>query len=152
ERSAVDTRKLKTLFDMQPVSMDTPDISVIVYPPLQLIIQIADQHIRITHQQQSQQIDVLPLWEIADTCSKLVTGRHIIAYGFNYDIISNIDSASIEAVTNHWFFANREAVNNLLEGSITGFAPRIKFKRGETIYDLIMEEMAPGLLKSHLNA
>jgi hypothetical protein len=152
DRSNLDTRKLKNLFDMQSVSMDTPDILVIVYPPLQLIIQIAEQHIRITHQQQSNKVDALALWDVAEICQRLAGSKHMLAYGFNYDIVSNVDPAVLEAVTNRWFFANRSAVSTLLEGDIVAFAPRLKFKRSGITYDLLLEEIAPGMLKSHLNA
>lgn len=152
DRTNLDTRKLRNLFDMQPVSMDTPDILVIVYPPLQLIIQIAEQHIRITHQQQSDRVDSLALWDVAEICQKLAGSKYLLAYGFNYEILSNIDSATLAAVTDRWFFANRNAVSNLLEGDIIAFTPRLKFKHNGVTYDLILEEIAPGLLKSNLNA
>lgn len=151
DKTKVDTRKLKTLFAMQPVVMDTPELSVIVYPPLQLILQIDDRRIRITHQQHSDKIDAVSLWDTAHTCRKLVSSSRLIAYGFNYDIVSEVSSEAFTAVVNRWFLTKRELLGNLLGGDIVTFTPHLRFEKDEVLYDLIIEEEAPGILKAHLN-
>lgn len=149
--SGVNIRKLKTLFDMQPVVVETPDLSMIMYPPHQLIIQITDNRIRISHQKVLSNIDELPLWDIADTCRKLVANQHLTGYGFNYNIISEIDLALHQAVINKWFLPNSEAVSNVLQGQIVTFTPRIVFERDAKLYDLIMEQATSKHLRAHLN-
>jgi len=158
----IDVRKLKNLFDIQPVVMDTPELLVIIFPPIQLVIQLGDRRLRVTHQQPSTQIDALPLWQIVDTCRKLLTGSRLEAYGFNYNIVAAMKADQFSTVVQKWFFPDPQPLTNLVKGELLAFTPRLKFKRGKGEYDLILEhakaesdlileQSSFDLLKAHLN-
>lgn len=149
--SKIDISKLKTLFDIQPAIIQAQDASIVIYPPLQLIIQLGQNRIRITHQQLSDRIDVIPLWDIASTCRKLASKQTLSAYGLNYNVVIPADSEAMRSVIKHRFVAEPKVMDELLDGEMLFFAPRIKFKRDAALYDFILEEETAGAIRSHLN-
>lgn len=152
---AIDSRKLKELIGdrANPMVMDTPDMIVAVYPPQPIIIQIGDRRIRITFQQESKDIGSIPLWEIALKCHQLVPeSSKLIAYGFNYDVRVEVKDGDARAITIELFVADRQMIEDILGGQLSFFAPRFKFKRSETLYDLILEPLDEKRIKALLNA
>lgn len=147
----LDMRKLKELFEIQPVGMDTPDLSVIIYPPLSLIIQLGDNRIRLSHQAVTDRVDALELWSIAITARKVASRHNLTAYGFNYDIIAQVDPPLWAAVTEKWFIADVGALAKIARGQIVGFTPRLKYVRDDVNYDLMLEQPEMGTMKAHLN-
>lgn len=149
----IDTSKLKGLMGVEakPMVMDTPEMIVAVYPPHPLIIQIGDRRIRVTFPRESEDIGAVPLWEIAIKCHQLVPQSQLIAYGFNYDVGAVAADGNAQAITMDLFVSNRQMIEKALEGHLESFIPRLKFKRGETLYDLILEPLDEKRVKAHLN-
>jgi len=150
----IDTRKLKELVTgTQPMVLDAPDMIVALYSPTRVIIQFGDRRTRITFQQQSKNIGSVPLWEIALKCHELVPDQsQLVAYGFNYDVGFEVADGDAEAITTDLFVPNRQMIENIIEGHLSSFVPRLKFKRGKTLYDLIFESIDEKRIKAHLNA
>lgn len=153
---AVDGSKLKRLMGAEtaPLLMDTPAIMVAVYPPEPILIQIADRRIRITNQQQSEEAGKVPLWDIAVKCNQLVAEPRpeLVAYGFNYDLGVGVEGGNADQAAIALFIADRDGVNGLLDGQLLSLVPRLRFRRGETRYDLVLDPMGPDRMKVNLNA
>jgi len=147
---SIDTGKLKGFLDAKAMVMDTPEMIVAVYPPHPLIIQIGDRRIRVTFPRESEDIGTVPLWEIAIKCHQLVPQSQLVAYGFNYDV-GSVVTGNAQTITMNLFVSNRQMVEKALEGHLESFIPRLKFKRGETLYDLILEPLDEKRVKAHLN-
>lgn len=150
---AIDSRKLKALITgAQPMVMDSPNMIVALYPPTPLIIQFGDKRIRITLQRESKDIGGIPLWEIALKCHQLAPGQsQLVAYGFNYDVGLAVADGDAEAITIDLFVSNRRMIEDVLEGRLSSFVPRLRFKRDETLYDLVLEPIDEKRIKAHLN-
>ena len=150
----IDTGKLKGLMGVEakPMVMDTPEMIVAVYPPHLLIIQIGDRRIRVTFPREREDIGVVPLWEIAIKCHQLVPQSQLVAYGFNYDVRAIIANGNVRTITTELFISNWQMIENVLEGHLLSFVPRLKFRRGEALYDLILEPLDEQRIKAHLNA
>jgi hypothetical protein len=132
--------------------MDFPDMIVALYPPNPIIIQMGDKRTRITLQQESEDIGSVPLWEIALKCHQSVPQPKLVAYGFNYDIGAEVKGGNAHTITIELFVSNPQMIENVLEGHLLSFAPRLKFKRDGTLYDLILEPIGEQRIKAHLNA
>jgi len=149
----IDSAKLKGLIaSAKPMVMDTPEMIVAVYPPMPIIIQMGDRRTRITLQQESEKIGTAPLWEVALKCHQFVSQSQLAAYGFNYDVRAMVTDGNAQTITMDLFVPNRETIERVLEGHLASFIPRFKFKRGETLYDLIVEPLDEKRIKAHLNA
>jgi hypothetical protein len=149
----IDSGKLKGLMaDTKPMVMDTPEMIVAVYPPMPIIIQMGDRRTRITLQQESEQIGAAPIWETTIECHQLVPQSQLVAYGFNYDVGAVVRGAGVHTIITDLFAPNRDALEEALEGRVVSFIPRFKFKRGEALYDLILEPLDEEQIKAHLNA
>jgi len=147
----IDSSRLKGIMDGKAIVMDTPDMIVSLRPPI--IIQMGDRRIRITLQQESKEIGGLPLWEIALKCHQLVPHQsQLVAYGFNYDVGATVADGNAYTITMDPFVSNRQRIEKALEGHLVSFIPRLKFKRGETLYDLILEPLDEKQITVHLNA
>jgi len=150
----IDTSELKGLMGVEakPMVMDTPEMIVAVYPPHPLIIQIGDRRIRVTFPRESEDIGAVPLWEIAIKCHQLVPQSQLVAYGFNYDVEVELAGGNAHKVMLDLFVSNPKMIENALKGHLVSSIPRIKFRRGQTIYDLVLEPVDEQHLKVHLNA
>lgn len=151
---AIDSGKLKGLMGVQvkPVLMDTPAMIVALYPPSPMIIQMGDRRTRITLQQESEGIGSVPLWEIALKCHELVLESQLVAYGFNYDVRGEFTDGNAQTATITMFVSNPQRVETALEGHLLSSIPRFKFRRDETLYDLLLEAIDDQHIKVHLNA
>jgi hypothetical protein len=149
----IDSSKLKGLIaSAKPMVMDTPEMIVAVYPPMPVVIQMGDRRTRITLQQESEEIGAVPLWEIALKCHQFVSQSQLVAYGFNYDVGAAVTDENAQTITMDLFVPNQETIERILDGHLVSFIPRFKFKRGETLYDLILEPLDEKRVKAHLNA
>jgi hypothetical protein len=152
----INTSDLKELVDSQtrPVVMDTPEMIVAVYQSELTIIQIADQHIRITSQKQSQDIGDVPLWEIAFKCNQLVpeSKSALFAYGFNYDVGAVLADGNAHTTIIASFISDLPKIENVLEGHLSSFTPRLTFQKDQKRYNLILEVVEEQQIKAHLNA
>lgn len=147
----IDTGELKTLLDIKPVVMDTPELIVTIFPSIQLVIQFGDRRIRITHQQEVKEIGSVPLWEIAHKCCQLIPKPQLVAYGFNYDVGVVITEQNPQEVTRNLFISDPASVDDLLEARLVAFTPRLKFEKKEIVYDLLLEILDEKRIKAHLN-
>jgi len=152
----IDTRKLKGVLgtERQPTVMETPDTIVVVFPPEPTVIQLGQKRIRITVPESGGKVGDVPLWEIAVKCGELVSGSEhkLIAYGFNYELMALSETSSAHAATMRLFLPNSGAVEAILGGYLSSFTPRLKFQRGQTQYDLILEPLDEQQLKVFMNA
>ena len=153
---AIDSGQLRGLVDdeTKPMLMDTPDMIVAVYPPQPTVIQIGDRRVRITLPQPSEDVSTVPLWEIAIKCNQLIprSKSSLVAYGFNYDVLAALSGANAHQVTTDLFVANPEKIEEALDAQLLFLVPRLKFQRGHTRYDLILEPPDQNHVKVHLNA
>lgn len=150
---AIDGSKLKRVMGDTAMVMDTPDMIVAVFPPNPVIVQMGDRRTRVSLQQESKAIGAVPLWEIALSCHKLVPpDSQLCAYGFNYDALALMADADARAVIQDLFVSNLDAVESALGGHLLSFIPRLKFQRGGTVYDLILEPLDRQRIKTHINA
>lgn len=153
----IDTRKLKTLTRVPPTLIDNPDLIVAIYPKGPLLIQFADNRIRITLQREIQKLDPvgswqgLHLWKIALECSKLVRKTEMTAFGFNYDLGANVSDNNPYETINKLFLKDASKVNDLLQTDSVLLSPRIKYKKGQQNYDLILEPLDETRITLHLN-
>lgn len=150
---AIDSRKLKTLMDVEGVLMDTPEMIVALFPTVPLIVQIGDRRTRITLQKESKDVGSIPLWDIAQNCNGIAqeSGAKLVAYGFNYDLGAEVTDGDAQLTTLELFLSNRQALEDTLGGHFSSFVPRLRFRRDETSYDLILEPLDAQRIKAHLN-
>ena len=154
---AIDSSKLKGFMGVQtkPMVMDTPEMIVAVYPPEPTIIQIGDRRIRITLQQHSENVGSVPLWEITVKCNQLVpeSKSTLVAYGFNYDAgLTLAGERNAHEVSIELFVPNPQMIEDAIEGHLLSFIPRLRFQRGQTRYDLVLEPIDEQHMKVHMNA
>lgn len=153
---AIGSSELKGLMGVQakPMVMDTPEMIVAVYPPEPTVIQIGDRRIRITVQKHSEDIGGIPLWAIAFKCNQLVPKPEstLVAYGFNYDVGLALADGNAHEVTIDLFVSNPQVIEDALEGHLLSFIPRLRFQRGQTRYDLVLEPIDEERMKVHMNA
>ena len=151
---AIGSSKLKGLVggDIKAIVMDTPEMIVAAYPPTPVTIQMGDKRIRITLQQENEDIGCVPLWIIAANCHQLVLHSQLIAYGFNYDAEVKIANANAQTIIKDLFLSNQQVIENTLEGHLLSFTPRLQFERDGTLYDLMLELLDEEHIKAHLNA
>jgi len=151
---AIETRKLKGFMkgQVKPMVMDTPEMIVVMYPQSPLVIQLGDRRIRITLQKETKNLGEIPLWEIASKCNQLVSESIIVAYGFNYDIGVKLADKDAYAATINLLVPDRRMIEDALEGRLLSFLPRIKFKREQTLYDLVLEPKDKHHIKVHMNS
>jgi hypothetical protein len=152
----IDSSSLKELMGVQTKSMlmDTPEMIVEVYPPEPTFIQMGDRRIRITLPQLAKDIGGVPLWEVVVKCARLVPASKstLIAYGFNYDVKVALAGRNAQQVTIDLFAANPQMLDQVLDGHLLSFAPRLKFQRGHTHYDLMIEPTDEQHVKVHMNS
>ncbi len=150
----IDSGKLKELAGIpsKPMLMDTSDMIVAVYPPYPVIIQIRDRRISITLQQHGEDIGGIPLWGVAVECNQLVPKSTLLAYGFNYDVGVEFDEGNANSVIIRLFVSNPQRIEGLITGQLLSSIPRFKFRRGEVLYDLVLEPVEERRVIVHLNA
>lgn len=126
----------------EPMVMDTPTMIVAAYPPTPLVVQVADERVRITLQGESEQIGQIPLWEIAVDASQLIPeGSTLISYGFNYTLGLILDDGDAHALMIDVFLGSAKTVEQALGASLWSFAPRIRFEREQARYELILDPL-----------
>jgi hypothetical protein len=133
----IDSSELKGLMgaEAKAMVMDVPDMIVTVYPATPLIIQIGDRRIRITFQRESNDIGPVPLWEVALKCHQLVPQFQLAAYGFNYDLGVLATDGNAQTIALDLFVPDRRMLEDIFEGQLLSFVPRLKFKRDRAVYD-----------------
>ena len=154
---AINTSKLKGLLKIAPTVVDTPEMIVAIYPIGPLIIQFADNRIRITLQKEIQDLKNIGsdrgihLWKLALEVHQLVDKPKLSAYGFNYDLGAVVESNTQTLIKNVFMFSE-EKIKSALDTNEISFLPRVKFKRNEIAYDLILEPLDNQRVVTHLNA
>lgn len=148
----IDSSKLKELTDAKAMVMDTPEMIVAVYPAAPIIIQMGDGRTRVTLQRESEDIGSVPLWEIALKCNRLAPKSALVAYGFNYDVAVEFAGGNAHTIMTGLFVSDPQRIENALEGHLLSSIPRLKFRRGQTLYDLVLEPINEQHIKAHLNA
>jgi hypothetical protein len=154
--SLVDTGKLKALLGDQtkPAIMDTPQMVVAIFPKIFTFVQIGEKRIRVTVQQQTQDIGTVPIWAVAAQAHQLVPSSKskLIAYGLNFDIAIVVSEGNILDTINNTFLANPSLIADAIQGHFTLIIPRLKFSRDRAAYELVLEPIDGTHLKVHLNA
>jgi hypothetical protein len=150
-----DSQALKEILEgkFQPMLMDTPEMVVAAYPPTPLVIQVADNRIRVSLQQQEAEIGEFPLWQAAIESTEVAApASRLIAYGFNYDLGLLLTGQDAHELMLDRFLSNKDDIETSLGGSIWSFVPRFRFRRGETRYELVLDPLLDRRrVKVHLN-
>jgi hypothetical protein len=162
---AIDSNGLKELAGAQAQSiMLTPEQVIAAYPPEPIALQIDERRIRVGVAQmgelpgglgqllqmqggaQSQkkamrkEAGTVPLWKTALACNELVSGATLVAYGFNYGVEAALKTGSaLEAIAG-LVEVNRDRAAGAFDGELVSFAatPRLAFRRGQALYDLVL--------------
>jgi len=132
--------------------LDTPEMIVAVYPSNPIIIQMGDRRIRITLQQQAEDIGSVPLWKAALRCHQLASQSQLIAYGFNYAVRAELTGGDAHRIILDLFVSNPQRIEAALRGHLISFTPRLRFRRGQILYDLVLEPVDEQHIQVHLNA
>jgi hypothetical protein len=153
---AIDIGKLKNVADIQnkPMLIDTPEMIVVAYPPepVPIVIQLADRRIRISLSQSSDSIGDIPLWKVATECHNLVPRSSVIAYGFNYDVLVEVTVGNASKLLIDLFIRDAETIRDALQGDLSSFIPRLRFRRGQVSNDLVLEPTDDQRIKVHMNS
>jgi hypothetical protein len=151
----IDRNKLRGVIpEITPTIMDMPEMVVAVYPPSPWLIQIGDRRIRINIAAELKDLGDFPLWEYAEKCNELVPSdkASIIAYGYNFDFGVRFQDITLQNALISKFVLNRPALEDVLQGTLVSYLPRIIFKNGDSQYDIIFEPMNDAQMKVHGNA
>ncbi len=160
----LDCNELRTLTGVPAQSLLlTPEQVVAVYPPAPLLVQMDERRVRIataqlgdlpggleqllqTQNARSQpkapqkEVGAVPLWKIARACHALLPGATLLAYGFNYSVEATLREGTAVAAIAGLASVNRERVAAAFDGELLSFAAtaRLAFRRGQTLYDLVL--------------
>jgi hypothetical protein len=133
------------------VSMDTPELLVMFSPTQKLVLQLGDRRLRAIDQG-NHAPDQSQLPSIVTRAHKAVKSSHLRAYGFNYDLIINWQSAQpIELFLREYFVRDVQHLEQNIGGELAAFVPRVQFRRHGRQYDLLMEPKSEQQLAVHLN-
>lgn len=161
----VDGNRLRNLASAQAQSvMLTAEQIIAAYPPEPIALQIDERRIRVgvaqmgelpggldqllqmqegAHSQKKaarKEAGTVPLWKTALACHELVPGATLVAYGFNYSVEASVKTGSaLEAIAG-MVSVNQEKVAGAFDGELVSFAatPRLAFRRGQALYDLVL--------------
>jgi len=162
---AIDSNGLRNLAGTQAQSvLLTAEQIIAAYPPEPIALQIDGRRIRVGIAQmgelpgglgqllqtqggaQSQkkaarkEAGTVPLWKTALACHKLVSGATLVAYGFNYNVEASVKTGSaLEAIAG-LVSVNQDRVAGAFDGELVSFAatPKLAFRRGQALYDLVL--------------
>lgn len=151
----IDRNKLREIIpDLTPTVMDMPEMVVAVYPPSPWLIQIGDRRIRINVAAEIEGLGDFPLWEYAIKCKELLPSdkASLIAYGYNFDFGFRFKDSNPQDILISKFAPNRAALEDILQGALVSYLPRILFKTGDVQYDIIFELLNDAQMKVHGNA
>jgi hypothetical protein len=133
------------------VSMDTPELLVMFSPARKLVLQLGDRRLRAIDQSDHAP-DQSQLPSMATRAHRAVKSGHLTAYGFNYDLIINWQSAQpVELFLREYFVRDAQQLEQTLDGELVAFVPRFRFRRDGKQYDLIMEPKSEHQMAAHLN-
>jgi hypothetical protein len=147
----IDRNRLREIAGKNAMVMDTDEMIVAAQPTHAVIFQLGDRRIRISTQQPSKDIGEFPFWLFAQDLHQLVTRAKLIAYGFNYGIVAKMEHESNETFAT-LFLANRTDLERNLNSTVESILPRLRFKRDNVRYDLILEPQQEGQFTANLNA
>ena len=132
----INTGKLKTLFKAPPTLVDSPELILAVYPKWPLIVQFADDRVRITLQREISEFanvgvfEGVQLWKIALECHKLAKKSEIIAYGFNFDL-GVTHTQEITTLIQRDFLSDSSKIKEVLGADSLSILPRLKYKKNQ---------------------
>ncbi len=151
----IDRNKLRAVIPgSTPTVMDMPEVVVAVYPPSPWLIQIGDRRIRINVAAEIADLGDFPLWEYAIKCNELIPAdkASVIAYGYNFDFRARFQNGTPQDALISKFVSTRTQIEDLLQGTLVSYLPRIAFKTGDLYYEIAFEPMNDAQMKIHGNA
>jgi len=164
---AIDSNRLRNLASAQARSIVlTPEQIIAAYPPEPTLVQIDERRVRIATAQTGElpgglgellqmqgggqaqagkkatrkDVGAAPLWKTALACNELVSGATLVAYGFNYNVEASVKTGSaLEAIAG-LVSVNQDRVAGAFDGELVSFAatPKLAFRRGQALYDLVL--------------
>lgn len=158
---SVNRNKLQSVFpEIAPAVMDTPDVIVATYhPAIPLVVQIERHRLQVSVVQEfspDNWIDGLehfPLWQyIHDFSDILPVTSSLIAYGYNFDLVLHTSEGQSSQVLNTAFVGNPQDLEDLLQGTLIHFSPRIVFSKDSIKYDIRFEPLSEDQIRIHINA
>jgi hypothetical protein len=156
----IDPGILKRKLSQATTVVDTPQLIAVVDPTVPFFIQFADNRIRLTIQKKPYDPDTFGkfgsnnIWNLAFESNKFAEKqkRQLVAYGFNYDVVSKNGEGDYIQSLNKKFFIDVDGVKNILGVEDVLILPRLKFMHEDVQYDLRLEPINEADLKAHLNA
>jgi len=151
--SAIDTGSLKGLLggDTKPMLMDVPDMIVVVYPSVSVVVQIGNNRIITRLERPAENVESLPLWEVATKCHQLASEFTLVAYGFNYHMSVSLEAGNADRDMIELFVCDPRGLESVIGGELLSFKPRFRFQRDETIYHLEFEPKDEKDIMVHFN-
>lgn len=146
----IDSREIKKLLGDNVLGTDAPDMLFFIHPIGPTIIQIGDRRIRITYSGESDEFKAL--WDIARGSHDQVTDSNLLAYGFNYDLGVEITDGDVNKRVIEQYIPDLSGIESILDGHLLSVSPVIKYQRGQTRYDLVLEPVDASRIKIHMNA
>jgi hypothetical protein len=147
----IDRNRLREIAGENAMVMDTNEMIVAAQPTNAVIFQLGDRRIRISAQRPSKNMGEILLWLFAQDLNQLVARAKLIAYGFNFGVIAEMERES-KATFAMLFLASRTDLERNLSGTVESVVPRIRFKRDSVRYDLILEPQQDKQFIANLNA
>ena len=152
---AIDRNKLREIIpETTPTVMDMPEMVVAVFPPSPWLIQIGDRRIRINIAAEIEDLGDFPLWEYAIKCNELAPANKtsLIAYGYNFDFGVRFQDTTAQNALISKFVLNRSELEDMLQGVLTSYLPRMVFRTDEIQYDIVFDPINETHMKLHGNA
>ncbi|MBA4385465.1 MAG: hypothetical protein C0410_12075 [Anaerolinea sp.] len=153
--NSIDRNRLREIVPGKtPTLMDMPEMMVAVYPPEPFIIQIGDRRIRLNLSAEIPVLGDFPLWQYAEQCNDLVNPDRakLIAFGYNFDFGIQVSDRTINDLMISKFVQNRHELEEIVNGELVNFLPRITYKNEKVQYDIVFEPFELNRIKVHGNS
>jgi hypothetical protein len=148
----IETREFKKILESRPVVTEIPEMIAFFWPQEgPIILQIADNRIRISRQTQTEELDDLS--KLAISAHSFLPDPCLIAYGFNYEWFFNLTPDTGSDLTLKLFDDNLTQIASICGGPIVRFTPRFSFKVDDILFECALEPVDEhGLLHVFANA
>jgi hypothetical protein len=151
----VDTNGLRNLGDLAAARvLVAPDGIAAAYPSASASIEIGNNRIRATNQQNSQDLAAGTLCQIVTQCHRLAGAPALTAYGFNYAVELTLTDDSLYRNMAAMLTPDAQKAEALVGGSLRqmSFTPRIVFQRDLALYELMLLSPEGKVMRTTLTA
>jgi hypothetical protein len=148
----IETREFKNILGSRPVVTEIPEMIAFFWPQEgPIILQIADNRIRISRQTQTEEL--YDLSKLAISAHSFLPDPCLTAYGFNYEWFLNLAPSTGSDLTLKLFDDNLKQIASICGGPIVQFTPRFSFKVDDILFECVLDPIDEhGLLHVFANA